>query len=298
MQFPRGKDAADARVIALVGPSLRQESSCAAKLLTALQADPRHRVISATSANDLRTRCVSCSPDAIVIATAGWKPEELAQSIDRLTGEFPSASLLVLLRLTPEDARQLMAVARAGVAEALFESVDRERDMVMRIGQALDSRLSTEGWTHECIESLELCRTGRAFAVMSYVFTSVQKRQDVRGVADYFSVSRRTLHNWFAREDLPSPATLIAWARLLRASLFLVTRRATVETVALQFGFGSSANFRRCLWRHARLRVQDVREHGSPRSLVARLLSTARTEASVSNAGVSRHLKLGLSRIG
>lgn len=274
---------AETPLVALVA----SESNGLSKVKRILASGDYSRLVEARDVDDLRAKTRFRAPDVAVLETRAASSRELVVSIQTLRASYPACTVLALMRLAPEEVRQLVSLARAGVADVLFEGVDSDEEMVRRIQYAGQNPTSLEQWIRESVEAVTAVRAERTRAVVMYCFQAEGDRTDVAQVAAFFHVTRRTLQNWMAREGLPGPSALLAWGRLLQAAFFLTLRGHTVESVALRLGYGSTASFRRCLWRHARLRVRELRSCETPAMLLDRLTNHARAIAAAQRKGVA-----------
>lgn len=263
------------------------ESKGLSKVRRILASGDQSRLVEAFDVDDLLAKNRFRAPDVAVLETRAGCSRDLVDDIQRLRASYPACTVLALMRLAPEDARQLVSLARAGVADVLFEGVDGDEEIVRRIQNASKIPTSLEQWIREGVEAVTPVRLERTRAVVMHCFFARGDRTDVAQVADMFLVTRRTLQNWMAREGLPSPSVLLAWGRLLQAAFFLTLPGHTVESVALRLGYGSTASFRRCLWRHARLRVRELRACETSALLLERLTTHARAIAAAQAKGVA-----------
>jgi len=93
----------------------------------------------------------------------------------------------------------------------------------------------------------------------------------IRALADLVGVHRRTIFNRCRRSSPLSPTQLLVWVRLALVAFHLENTACTVETIAIDLAYPSSAALRNTLKRYTGHRASELRERGPIDSLLGRL---------------------------
>lgn len=94
---------------------------------------------------------------------------------------------------------------------------------------------------HPVIQKTADCRINR---VLDYLLQNLQEPHDINSLAEYASMSRRTLTRHFTKATGMTVVEWITSARLHRSQELLESRDMPVEQVAEEAGFQSAATFR------------------------------------------------------
>ena len=195
---------------------------------------------------------------AVIVEPRDGEGVSTAPTVRRLRGEFPLVPVLAYCPFTQPDARDLLAVAQAGVSGLLVRGVDDA-------GFALDSALASAG--DECTARramAELARfvAGPARPVLEYCLSHARSAPSVLDVARALGMHPKTLTTRLARAGLPPAQIVIGWCRLLLAARLMEDVGRPLEQVALHLKFPSGASLRNMLARYTGLRPSEVRENG------------------------------------
>jgi AraC-like DNA-binding protein len=180
----------------------------------------------------------------------------LTPTVRRLHSQFATIPILACCSLTPGVSAELLDLMHAGISGIVFRGLDD-------IGQALRSAL-------DCVDDRCLASTVTAAAVdaagspegrmiIAYCIENARTAPTVAQMAGAIGVSRKTLVNWMRRAHLPPPRATICWCRILLAARLLAASGRSVESVALELGFGSGTELRNMLRRYTHLRPREIR---------------------------------------
>ena len=245
------------------------------RTIVAIVADhvARARIVAAGE-SDFHVEFCDRAPDAIGLIRS--RPVGLLVVAPRDAAGTTTASTVAVLR-DLDPALRIVAYGRAEGAEghALFAlAACGARTVVIRdredAPEAFRSALHAQApdQLQEKLESrISSLRHPGARAALSWLVHATGS-PGLGDLARALSVKPRTLLNWFATEGLRSPAHVIALLRLLRVALAARDPRHTFEELANTFGFGSVANLRKRLHRHAGLRLHDLRTDRGTDALV------------------------------
>ncbi|WP_058960226.1 GlxA family transcriptional regulator [Type-E symbiont of Plautia stali] len=107
---------------------------------------------------------------------------------------------------------------------------------------------------------LQQTSTGPIHDLQSWIRANLAKDLSVEKLAERVAMSPRNFTRVFTRETGASPARYVAEARLAAAREQLEQSRATLESIALDTGFGSSINLRRSFERQLHLTPGEYRQ--------------------------------------
>lgn len=164
-----------------------------------------------------------------------------------------------------EHSKELLALARAGVDEVLFQGDELSR---VTLGDALASatQASAAGDVLALVRP-HVCAEAERF--LSHTLYNATEDYDVPKLAAAFGINQATLLRRFRRYDLPAPGPFITWCRLMIAGHLLQDGRRAVEDVVLALGFASPSAFRNLTKRYVGLRPLELRAAGGLRPVLA-----------------------------
>jgi AraC-like DNA-binding protein len=187
-----------------------------------------------------------------------------APAVRRLHSHHSAIPILAYCAPGPRTSGELLAMVHAGISGIVFREVDDP-------GRVIRSAL-------ECAEDRRLAETvtgaigplvptqGRTF--IAYCIEHARTAPTVAEVASSIGVHRKTLVNWMLQAGLPTPRAVTAWSRILLATWLLGAAERSVESVALDLGFGSASELRNMLRRYTGMRPAELRGPGGfPRVL-------------------------------
>ena len=191
----------------------------------------------------------------------------LAGTVRALRQRMPALPIIGYCQAGHEHSEGIRDLVIAGVHELVFRGVD-DRGVVLR------SVLSSA--RHACVANVVLADLLPILPPPLHPFAKFcvghpQSAHTVGQVAHALGVNRKTLVNYCARAQLPPPASLLAWCRVLVAAYYLVHTPRTVEKIALQLDFPSDTALRNMIKRYTGVCAQELRNRGGPKFVLMRL---------------------------
>jgi len=175
-----------------------------------------------------------------------------------LRGEFRWLPIAIYCRLEPLEAREIIALGKAGADLVVL----RGYDVLHRTLRELLARTRARRIAHAVLPAVEDTLPRSVVPVLAYCLDHADAALTVVTVARALSLSRKTLANRLAAAGLPAPSAIISWCRVLLAARLLEDRARSVEGIALALHFGSSAALRNMLRRYTGLRTSQIRAGG------------------------------------
>ena len=185
-------------------------------------------------------------------------------SVRRLRDEFPSVPVVMYLPMSAVVSGAVMAYAKAGVSQIVFQGVD---DLKASLRSAVDAALDQVS-AADLASDLDSLIPSTIMPFLRYCLEHARRDITVEEVASAMGVHRKTLVDRLKAARLPSPRSMIGWCRLLVAARMLDDPGRTIEQVALKLDFPSGAALRNMFKRYTGLRTTEVRENGGVRCLV------------------------------
>jgi AraC-like DNA-binding protein len=196
--------------------------------------------------------------DAVLVEPWDNRGTPVSDAVRVLRGEFRSLPIAVYCRLEPLDAREIIALGKAGADVVVLRGYDALR----RTLQELLARRRSRHIAPTVLPALEDALPPSVAPAIAYCLEHADGCLSVAMVARALSINRKTLANRLAVAGLPAPSAIISWCRLLLAARLLEDRARSVEDVALTLHFGSSAALRNMLRRYTGLRTEQIRTSG------------------------------------
>lgn len=152
--------------------------------------------------------------------------------------------------------RQVLALARAGVHELIFDGAD---EAALHVRSAL-RRAGTRAGAARVMAALQAVVPGAARPIVRHVLEHAATGPKVGDIARALGVHRRTLVHRMQGAALPPPGELAMWARLLLAAEMLQRGQRTVDDIAFAIGFPGANAFRNACRRHLGVAPSALRE--------------------------------------
>lgn len=152
--------------------------------------------------------------------------------------------------------QQVLALARAGVHELVFDGAD---EVPVHVRSAL-RRAGTRAGATRVLATLGPIVPGAARPILRHVLEHAAAGPRVGDIARALGVHRRTLVHRMQGAALPPPGELAMWARLLLAAEVLERGHRTVDDVAFAVGFPGANAFRNACRRHLGVAPTALRE--------------------------------------
>jgi hypothetical protein len=178
--------------------------------------------------------------------------------IAQLHSAWPSLPVVGYVNFSPQRMRDVLAVAHAGATEIIldeFDDLDRIANKIADIGTSSDATTQIEVAIRDFVpahlrEFFRFCIVNARHAV------------DVDGAVIRMRKSRKTLSNWLALEQLPPPARIIGWTRVLVAARMLEDTTRSTEKVARELHFMSGTALRNMIRRYLDCGPEQLRQRG------------------------------------
>lgn len=208
---------------------------------------------------------------AVILEPHDAEGRPTAGLVRQLTCLFPGMPVIGYLASRPEDSREILALASAGVHELIYKYED---DNIATMGVVLQ-RAEQACVADVVLHELDATLPSRIQPFVAYCIANPERAHDVASVAAALDVDRKTLFSHCRAAGFPPPGTVIAWCLILVAAGLLAAPGVTVQDVAMQLDFPSSSAFRNMLKRYTGLRPAALRTPGALGELCRRFLDTA-----------------------
>jgi AraC-like DNA-binding protein len=169
----------------------------------------------------------------------------------------PSTAIIGWCKAGAEQSRDILAFAKAGAHELIFEGVPEGARVIRRIVESSRQAVAGADVSRWILPALPAC-------AHSFVDFALRHPEiaTVAHLAQALAVHRKTLFVQCKRAHLPPPGTVLGWCRLAIAVHLLRHSHRPVEALALDLGFASANAMRNMLKRYANLRPSDIRNAG------------------------------------
>jgi AraC-like DNA-binding protein len=184
--------------------------------------------------------------------------------VRRIHDQYPSVPVVLYCSLSPENSREVLDFARAGVSDLVLRGVD---DLRTTLRTAVQSALDHCAAKTMLVEIEPLVPEG-VLPIIRYCLENGRRNLSVEDVASALAVHRKTLVDRLNAAGFPSPSSLISWCRLLVAARMLDDPGRSVEQVALLLEFPSGTSLRNMMKRYTGLVSTEVRENGGVRCVL------------------------------
>jgi AraC-like DNA-binding protein len=209
--------------------------------------------------------CFSAAPDLIaasrtervnlvVIPSRDRTGRTLVTTVAAIRASRRSPPVYVYTACDEQDIRELMPLALAGCRGLILRDRDDDPAQLRRLVEpgplplAIDSvRLAAE----------QLVPT-RYLPLVLYCLEHITESPGAAAMARQLHVSRRTLSTWAAQTGARGVRSLTSICRVLVALEMLRQSGQTIERVAHELGFGSSANLHNAVTRYTRARPREA----------------------------------------
>jgi AraC-like DNA-binding protein len=204
---------------------------------------------------------------ALLVEPRDRDERQVAGAVRSLRQRLPTLPIIGYCRIGHEHSASIRELALAGVHELVFRGVD---DTGVLLRSVLSSAAHATVADAMLAELLPLI-PAPLHPFIQFCLKSPQHAHSVGGVAGALGINRKTLVNYCARAELPSPGKLLSWCRQLLAAHYLATTTRTVERIALQLDFASDTALRNMIKRYTGMRAQDLRHQDGASVVLAHL---------------------------
>ena len=164
-----------------------------------------------------------------------------------------SPPVYVYVDRSTEAVRELMPLARAGARGVIVAGVDDDAAALRRL---LDSRTLEQAIARVTIAVYETVKP-RYAPLVTHCLEHITDPPTADAFARAMSVSRRTLTAWATSAGVRGVRALTSRCRVLVATEMLRNERRSVEEVALELQFASSAHLHNTMKRYTGLRPRE-----------------------------------------
>jgi len=178
--------------------------------------------------------------------------------ISQLHATWPSLPVIGYVNFSPQRMRDVLAVARAGVSEIIlddFDDLDRIANKIADLGTSTDATIQIEVAIREFVPD-------HLWEFFRFCIQHARHAVDVEGAVLRMRRSRKTLSNWLQLAQLPPPARIIGWMRVLVAARMLEDTTRSTEKVARELHFISGTSLRNMVRRYLNCGPEQLRERG------------------------------------
>lgn len=224
-------------------------------------------VVVASSWAGLESICAARPVDIVVLDLyADGTPN--FDAVRGLRVRYANVTLVAYVSPSPDRARDLFDLGRAGVEGLLLADVDDSPRTIGIVIERAEARGAAPALRPYLINHSAPVRDAVLIAV-----TRAHERLNGDRLAEVVGVSRRTLSSELLRAGFPPPAKLVTWGRLVVAGQMLGDRRRSADAVARALDFPSGSAFRNTCQRYLGLRPTEIRSSGGSRVVMERFLA-------------------------
>jgi AraC-like DNA-binding protein len=204
---------------------------------------------------------------ALLVEPRDRDDRQVAGAVRSLRQRLPTLPIIGYCRIGHEHSASIRELALAGVHELVFRGVDDTGVLLRSVLSSAAHATVADAMLGELLPLIP----APLHPFIQFCLKSPQHAHSVGGVAGALGVNRKTLVNYCARAELPSPGKLLSWCRLLLAAHYLATTTRTVERIALQLDFASDTALRNMIKRYTGMRAQDLRHQDGASVVLAHL---------------------------
>jgi len=204
---------------------------------------------------------------ALLVEPRDRDHRQVAGAVCALRQRLPTLPIIGYCRIGHEHSAAIRELAVAGVHELVFRGVDDSGGMLRSVLSSAAHATVADAILGELLPLIP----APLHAFIRFCLTSPQHAHSVGAVAGALGINRKTLVNYCARANLPSPGRLLSWCRLLLAAQYLATTTRTVERIALQLDFASDTALRNMIKRYTGMRAQELRHRDGASVVLAHL---------------------------
>ncbi len=189
----------------------------------------------------------------VVISPVDCHKRPYSTAVAAIRASRRSPKVYVYADRSVEAVRELMPLARAGARGVIIAGADDDATSLRRL---LESNTLDQAVVTVTFAALEVVKP-RYAPLIAYGLEHVGKPPSAERFARAMSVSRRTLTAWATSAGARGVRALTSRCRVLVATEMLRDRRRSVEEVALELQFSSSAHLHNTMKRYTGLRPRE-----------------------------------------
>lgn len=191
--------------------------------------------------------------------------------VERLRTWYPSLSVLLYMRFSPDVVEALLRLGSIGVHRAVFLDHDDTPEGLTRALEELRGRAVSEEIVRRIFQELGSAPRD----VVTGFRVALQNPDRVRTALEWsqvLGISHRTFYRLFRLHELPTPKTCLMWLRLMYAARTLEDPGFTLYDIVRRLGYTTPSNF----WQHVNemlgLRASDLRYQVDFETLLERFI--------------------------
>ncbi|HEX6533115.1 MAG TPA: helix-turn-helix domain-containing protein [Gemmatimonadaceae bacterium] len=227
-----------------------------ARLRTAL---PEHADVRiCRTLGQLGALVMALQPAVILLEVMDGEGERLAPHARWLRETFPSTPIVACCALSGATAHDILTLAKAGVTDLALRGFDNIAGIIASAVHAT----SMESVAARVMRQLGPALPRRVRPVVEYCLANAKASITVDEIAAALGMPRKTLARQLAQAGLPSPKRLVAWGRVFIAAQMMQDQARSIDRIAQDLDFPSTAALRKLLRRLTGFSPQAVRECG------------------------------------
>jgi AraC-like DNA-binding protein len=191
--------------------------------------------------------------ELVILSALDCQKRPLASAVAAIRASRSSPPVYVYTDRSIESVRELVPLARAGARGVIIAGVDDDTTALRRL---IESRTCEDAVATVTMAVLEVVKPRYAPLVVRCL-EQIDDPPRADAFARSLSVSRRTLTSWANSAGVRGIRALTSRCRVLVAIEMLRDRRRSVEDVALELQFSSSAQLHNTMRRYTGLRPRE-----------------------------------------
>lgn len=191
--------------------------------------------------------------ELVVISALDFQKRPYSTAVAAIRASRRAPPVYVYTDRSIEAVRELMPLARAGARGVIIAGVDDDPVTLRRL---LESRTVAQAVATVTIAALEVVKP-RYAPLIVHCLERIEGPPRAEALARAMAVSRRTLTAWANSAGVRGVRALTSRCRVLVATEMLRDRRRSIEDVALELQFSSSAQLHNTMKRYTGLRPRE-----------------------------------------
>jgi AraC-like DNA-binding protein len=244
-----------------------------ARVEKSMHARARVVAVASTRAAEQAIAVARSRPIAAVVSATDAQGRNCLPLVRTLTQLRPPIPVIGYCAADVTASREVLTLARAGVHEVMFGSIDDHGRAVRRFVETAAKACGVD-------DILRSITPGLNEALLPFVRYCLEHPHvnSVAAAADGLGVHRKTLFVHCRGASAPPPGIIMTWCRLLLAAHLLATSLRSVEAVALDVGFASATALRNMTRRYTGLRPTAFRDGNAVPAVTQAFLAATRTD--------------------
>ncbi|HEX6942283.1 MAG TPA: helix-turn-helix domain-containing protein [Gemmatimonadaceae bacterium] len=212
------------------------------------------------STGQLLARSRARGVELVIVGAPSMADAPLTTTITAIRASRQSPPVYIYGDRSIESARQLMALARAGARGLILLDVDDDASSLRR--------LLTRGKLADAIETVAMAMqpvvSARHLPLFTCCIEHIAEPPSALAVARQLKVSRRTLSAWARQAGARGVRSMTSKCRVLAALEMIRASDRSIEQVAHELRFASSAHLHNTIRRYTGRRPRDAAREGAP----------------------------------